>query len=128
MNASNLFTPSEHFSSQINGNVIQSEVEGGVFLDTLPPGTVLDVETKHHTYRLENRGEGKAMLQGHPTYCPEPVLVDVHGSTWRHSMLKVHYLGRGMYLEFFHPEFGIVTTSKILDIREVPPPVASKPS
>ena len=32
-------------------------------------------------------------------------------------MLKIAYIGRGMHLEFGHPEYRIVTTSRIVDIR-----------
>jgi hypothetical protein len=34
-------------------------------------------------------------------------------------MLKVAYLGRGMHLEFGHPEFQTVTTSRIREIRHL---------
>jgi hypothetical protein len=31
----------------------------GIDLDELPVGAVLEIETSHHTYLLENRGEGR---------------------------------------------------------------------
>ena len=31
------------------------------------------------------------------------------------------FIGRGMHLEFCHPEFGTITTSAIQDIEEVSP-------
>ena len=43
----------------------------GVMLNELPLGTVLEAQTKHHTYHLENRGEGNVLISGHPTYCPQ---------------------------------------------------------
>src|SRR5438034_271531 len=50
---------------------------------------------------------------------PERVLVRIAGSTWGGSMLKMHFVGRGMHLEFKHPEYDTpIITSRILEIRE----------
>src|SRR5712692_3342690 len=114
-----LFVPHPHLSDQINHNICQSEIEGGLFLQHLPPGAVLEVETQNRHYLLENQGEGKALIAGHPEFCPRPVLVDVHGSTWGGSMLKMGFVGRGMRLEFRHPAHGIIHTSLIQEIREI---------
>ena len=118
-----MFTPHPNLSDEINHNIVQSEVEGGVSLDQLPPGAVLEMETTNRFYELEYRGNGQALIAGHPQFCPEPVLVNVHGSTWGRAMLKIHYIGRGMFLEFDHPEFGVIRTSRIQEIRELRPPV-----
>jgi len=117
----NLFQPHPHLDDEINRNICESEVEGGVLLDDLPVGTHLEVETKYHVYDIENLGSGKVRIAGHPTYCPEPALVSFHGSTWGKSMIKMHYVGRGMRLEFRHPVHGIIHTSKIREVRELPP-------
>lgn len=95
------------------------ETEDGVYLDELPVGAIIDVETAHRTYRIENRGEGKVMISGHPSYCPEPVLVDLHGSTDGGAMLKMRFIGRGLRLEFLHPVRGIIFTSPVREIREL---------
>ena len=115
----NLFVPHPNLSDEINSNIVQSEIDGGVWLDRLPVGTVLEMETANRFYEIVNRGNGKAMIVGHPTFCPEPVLVNVHGSTWGRAMLKMHFVGRGMFLEFDHPEFGVIRTSRIQEIREL---------
>jgi len=115
----NLFVPHPHLSDEINRNICQSEIEGGVLLDHLPRGTVLEMETANHLYELEYVGDGQVYINGHPKFCPEPVLVSVHGSTWGRAMLKVHFVGRGMFLEFSHPEFGIIRTSRIQEVREL---------
>ena len=114
-----LFAPHPHLDDRINHNIIQSEIEGGVFLYELPPGTVLEVETQNRVYRLECCGHASAWISGHPAFCPQAVVVDVHGSTWGGTMLKMHFIGRGMHLEFSHPEHGLILTSRITDIREV---------
>ena len=113
-----LFTPSPYFDDSVNRNIIQSQVEGGVHLSHLPPGTVLEVETQNRAYTLDYKGSGQALISGHPIFCPEPVLVSIHGSTWGGSMLKERYIGRGMRLEFGHPDHEPITTSVILDVRE----------
>jgi len=93
--------------------------EDGVYLDDLPLGAVIDVETANRAYRIENRGDGKVLISGHPTYCPEPTLADLHGSTQGGAMLKMRFIGRGMRMEFQHPERGVIFTSPVREIREL---------
>ncbi len=114
-----LFVPHPHLSDEINRNICQSEIEGGVYLYHLPTGALLEVETQNRHYLLESQGNGKALIAGHPEFCPRPVLVDIHGSTWGGSMLKMGFVGRGMRLEFRHPAHGIIHTSLIREIREI---------
>ena len=114
-----LFLAHPNLSDEINHNICLSEIEGGVWLDHLPVGTVLEMETANHLYELENQGNGKVSIVGHPKFCPEPVSVNIHGSTWGRAMLKMHFVGRGMFLEFDHPEFGVIRTSRIQEIREL---------
>src|SRR5215469_10581403 len=113
-----LFEPHPNFSDAINRNVIRSEVEGGVDLRRLAPGTVLEVQTRNHVYRIVSQREGGAWISGHPIFCPDPVLVDIHGSTWGGSMIRERSVGRGMHLEFGHPDYWRVTTSRILEIQK----------
>ena len=113
----NLFVPHPAFSDEVNRNIAQSEIEGGVHLDELSEGAVLNVETQHHWYTIVNRTAGQALISGHPNYCPEPVPVRIAGSTWGGSMLKLRYIGRGMHLEFCHPTYHTITTSRVVDIR-----------
>ena len=97
------------------------ETADGVYLDELPISAVIDVETDHHTYRVENRGDGRALISGHTKYCPEPVLVDLHGSTAGGAMLKMRFIGRGMRMEFRHPALGVISTSRVREIHELTP-------
>jgi hypothetical protein len=112
------FRPHPNFDDAINRAICQSEIEGGVSLDELPLGAVLDVETANNVYRIENRGDGVVLISGHPEICPTPVLVNFHGSTWGTAMLKLRFIGRDMSMEFRHPERGVVRTSRVRDIRE----------
>lgn len=114
-----MFIPHPNLSDEVNGNIIRSEIEGGVSLGDLPPSTVLEIQTQHHRYTAVFLGESQALLSGHPEYCPEPVLVAIAGSTWGGSMLKLRYIGRGMHLEFCHPEYRTpIVTSRIQEVRE----------
>jgi len=114
-----MFATHPNLSDDVNGNIVQSEIEGGVFLEGLPPDTVLQIRTQHHFYTALFLGEGAALISGHPEYCPEPVQVTIAGSTWGGSMLKMRFIGRGMHLEFHHPAYSTpIITSAIQEIRE----------
>jgi hypothetical protein len=113
------FSPHPNFDDAINRAICQSEIEGGVSLDELPLGALLDVQTSNTLYRIENRGDGEVFISGHPEICPTPVLVSFHGSTWGTPMLKLRFIGRDMKMEFFHPLKGLVRTSRVQDIMEL---------
>jgi len=114
-----LFTPHPNLSDAVNGNIIGSEIEGGVFLDQLQPQCVLQIQTQHRCYTAVMLGGSQALISGHPQYCPEPTLVAIAGSTWGGSMLKRRFVGRGMRVEFLHPEYSRpIVTSRVQEIRE----------
>jgi len=80
---------------------------------------MLRMHTENTCYEIVVLHGGSAYLSGHPLYCPQPVLVTIAGSTWGGSMLKVHFIGRGMHLEFRHPGYPTpIVTSIIREIRE----------
>jgi hypothetical protein len=114
---SGFFAPHDNLSDSVNSNIIQSEIEGGVHLRDLSPGTVLEVRTRNRDYTILYKGWDQAEISGHPIFCPEPVPVTIHGSTWGGSMLKARYIGRGMRLEFGPRESDPIRTSVILDVR-----------
>lgn len=119
-----MFNPHPNLADEINRSIIQSDIEGGVFLDDLPPSTTLQIQTMNHCYTAVLLGGSEALLSGHPEFCPEPVQVAIAGSTWGGSMLKLQYVGRGMHLEFRHPAYATpIVTSAIQEIRDhVPSP------
>jgi hypothetical protein len=109
-----------NLSAELNRNVTQSEIEGGVFLNDLPLATVLEIQTQNHRYQVVFLGDNNALISGHPRYCPEPIRVAIAGSTWGGSMLKRRFVGRGMHLEFRHPEYRTpIVTSLVQEIREL---------
>ena len=111
------FMPHPNLTDEVNRNIVQSEIEGGVCLDDLSEGALLDVKTQNRSYTVVIRGRGKELISGHPQYCPDPVPVRIAGSTWGGSMVKLRYIGRGMRLEFRHPIYRTIITSRIVDIR-----------
>src|SRR5690242_19016265 len=113
--------PHPRFDDRINRDMVRSEIEGGVRLEQLPEGTELEVETYTRCYRLRYCGDGQALISGHPEFCPEPVLVKIQGSTWGGSVMRVAFIGRGMHLQFCHPEHKLILTSPILEIRAKTP-------
>ena len=90
---------------------------GGVHLRDVLPGTVLEVTTQNRAYTILYKGWDQALISGHPVFCPEPIPVTIHGSTWGGSMIKTRYIGRGMRLEFGHPTYLPIRSSVILDVR-----------
>ena len=81
---------------------------------------MLRIQTQHRGYTVVICGQGRAMISGHPEFCPQPVLVVIEGSTWGGSMLKHRFIGRGMRLEFRHPEYHTpIVTSPIQEISTV---------
>jgi hypothetical protein len=112
------FVPHPNLADEVNHNIVQSEIEGGVYLRDLSPGAVLAIQTQNRSYTLVSLGDESALISGHPEFCPEPVEVQVQGSTWGGSMLKTKFVGRGMPLEFVHPVYRTVITSQIVEIRQ----------
>lgn len=113
-----MFEPHQNLSDDINGNIIRSEIEGGVYLKDLPEEVTLEVVTQNRPYMLVVQRDGSALISGHPEFCPEPVRVRISGCNWGGSMIKSAFLGRGMRLEFKHPNYqGPIITSPIIDIR-----------
>jgi len=111
--------PHPNLSDRVNHNIVQSEIEGGVYLGDLPGESTLEVETQNRSYTIVHCGKGEALISGHPEFCPQPVRVKIEGSNWGGSMLKPSYVGRGMHLEFRHPGYERpIITSRILEIRQ----------
>jgi hypothetical protein len=116
MDMQTMFVANPHLSDSVNRNVIRSEIEGGVHLRDLSPGSALSIQTRNRVYKMVFLGDGAALISGHPEFCPEPAEVEIHGSTWGGSMIMNQYLGRGMHLEFGHPIHRVIVTSRIINI------------
>ena len=88
----------------------------GLHLSDVAEGATVEVQTHNHTYRIMKCTGGKALISGHPKFCPKPVAVSIHGSTWGGCMLKTGFIGLGMRLEYSHPAHASIATSPIVAI------------
>jgi hypothetical protein len=95
--------------------------EEGIYLNDLADGAVGEIETQYHHYWLVKCADTHVRISGHPTFCPEPVEVEIEGSagSLRPLMPNPGFIGRGMYLVFKHPLFDQVTTSRIREIHKL---------
>ncbi len=84
---------------------------------SLPPGSLIDVETKSRHYKIECLGGNAVRISGHPDYCPEPMPAQLKGSVDGEGTFERGFLGRGMRMMFVVGEHRPVTTSRVLSLR-----------
>jgi hypothetical protein len=112
-----MLQPNPHHAG--NFTIAQPGSEEGLYLNDLADGTVVEIDTQHSHYRLVKAADSHVSISGHPKFCPEPVEVEIEGSVGGGSSLMPSpgFIGRGMYLMFKHPQFNLVTTSRIREIH-----------
>lgn len=114
-----------NLSAEINANIRNSVIAGGATPSKLPANKRgYKVTTSSRVYELlkEPHGAPGWTIKGHPRYCPNPVLCNIHGSTWGGSMIKTDWIGIGMHLEIglmVNGEASVITTSEIQDVEEI---------
>ena len=84
-------------------------------LAKLPPGSVVDVETKNRHYRIETMGGSKVRISGHPTFCPSPVSAHLHGSIDGEGFCDTGSITTGRRLMFLMGNHRPVTTTRVLN-------------
>jgi len=95
-----------NLSPEVNAALASVEGMTGLFLKELPAGHFVEARTKNHTYRLSREG---CVIGG--TYDGWRV----NGSTFGGSMIRVDWVGVGMFLEFQQVLDVVVTTA----VREI---------
>ena len=101
-------------------------IEHNVSVGLLPRGTRLILQTANRDYLIETCGELDVLIQGHPDYCPAPILVYVRGSRRRGSAPQPGLIRRGMPVDFWDGARGImITTSRVRRLRMLPRASAS---
>lgn len=93
-------------------------------INDLPPGTIIDVETKSRSYHIECLGGSSVSISGHPTYCPAPTPAHLQGGLNREGGLDLGLIERGSRLLIFLGGDRPFTTSRVLDIHIQSPPAA----
>jgi len=76
-----LYEVSPYFSDAVNRNIVQSEVEGGVFFKDLLPGMALSIQTQTRVYELAILHDSVALISGHPEIVRAGRSASA-GSTW----------------------------------------------
>jgi hypothetical protein len=113
------FTPHPNLSDEINNAIAESELAGGADLEKLAVGKKLIVQTRNTLYTIEQREDG-LYISGNKRFCPEPTKCRIPGSNFGGSMLKMNYVGVGMYMEFFVSGYErVIITSEIQSVEEV---------
>jgi hypothetical protein len=74
----------------------------------LPPGSLLEVETRNRHYQIECLGGSAVRISGHPEICPTPVPGRV---------LDAGLIERGRHLQFLLDDHRPVTTSRVVKVR-----------
>ena len=109
----------EGFDDEVNAAFDQSQILGGAYLDELAVGRKLLVQTDNTLYIIEHRKDG-LYISGDQEFCPEPTKCSIHGSNFGGSMLKMNFVGRGMFLEFtVDGRIGVIVTCQILEVTEI---------
>lgn len=96
------------------------ELREGLYLNTLDTGSTIDLETRHHHYRIEYIDGDRIRIFGHPRWCPTPTLARLCGSRGGADGFADGYIGCQMRLVFERLDDHIpVTTSEVTDIRVI---------
>lgn len=120
------FKPHPNLGDEINRAIVENELKGGVFLDSVPVCKKIEMTTQNRVYMIEKRLDGY-YISGHPEFCPTPTKINIHGSTFvqKSNMIKIKFIGRGMFLEFSKPQPDdpeknqTTWTSEIKEVREL---------
>jgi len=94
-----------------------AESTQGVDLQNLPPGAMVDVETRSRHYHIECLGGNTMRISGHPQYCPSPVVAELAGSMDRNGAYETGRIMPGKHLVFVLEHERPVTTSRVLSVH-----------
>jgi hypothetical protein len=79
-------------------------MNNGINVHKLKPGTLLLVATKNSLYKIAKCDKiDEVIIQG-GKHIPEPCFGLFTGSTFGGSMIKLGWIGRGMFMEIFFPD------------------------
>ena len=94
-----------------------TSVPEGVDLNSLSPGSRIDIETKNRHYRIECLGGNTMKISGHPEFCPAPVQAELRGAVSREGTFETGFIRPGKRLMFLLGEHQPVTTSKVVSVH-----------
>lgn len=121
-----------NLSPELNAICEKSETQEGIYLydpgfgptvaekNVLPIGATVAVQTRNTRYLIVKTGEKTFTIEGNLRYCPSPVDAHIHGSNFGGSVLKLGFVGPGMYMEFsITPPGGTISTSVIQSVERL---------
>jgi hypothetical protein len=88
-----------------------------VDLNRLEHGSVVDVKTRNHHYKIEYLGGNKIRISGHPQYCPLPVTAQLEGALDRKGLFDAVLIESGKRLLFVVEDRIPVRTSEVLHVH-----------
>ena len=100
-----------------SSDISSSGIHSAVLLESLAPGSLIDVETKSRHYRIECLGGNAIRISGHPSYCPEPTAAHLQGSIDKEGVFNFGQIGPGMRLMVMLDDRRPVTTSSVVKVR-----------
>jgi hypothetical protein len=108
------FKPHPNWDDRVNDNITRSEAEGGAWLKDLAVGKQLSVVTRNQVFVIQRREDGLYISDALGM-----VPVTIAGSTWGGSMLRMKFIGIGMFMEY-RPATSdrVLLSAEILDIQE----------
>ena len=86
-------------------------------VESLPAGSLIDVETKSRHYSIECLGGFQVRVSGHPQYCETPVPAELFGSVHDEGDIEFGAIEPGSRLMFIVKGRGPMTTSKVLSVN-----------
>jgi hypothetical protein len=103
-------------------SAIENQDIDGILLSSLPSNTIIVVKTKSSNYEITYTSPLQIFIKGGTLpnsgiRYPEPVEIEVLGSSWGGSMLKLDWIGKNMCLNFIDKTNNkTVVTSLIQDL------------
>jgi len=83
------FVPHDNLSDDINKNIMQSELDGGLKLEDIDNGETIKVQTKNTLYTIKKISKDIFEISGNAKFCPEPIDCSIAGSTWGTNFLSI---------------------------------------
>ena len=109
-----------NLAPEVNAALEAADAAWGFNINDLPEGTVVEVQTRNTLYTIR-KACAHFTIEGSGKWCEKATPVRIVGCTFGGSMIKVHHLFEGGYLEMV-PDAGpwtglTVTTSQLKTVR-----------
>lgn len=109
----------KNIDPRLLAKIKQSEKNGGIFLKDIPDNHIVEAHTQNSVYTIAviDKEKSKVAIQGNNQHFTQPEVCYLRGSTFGGSMIKLSWIGVGMYLEANPVAGGIMTTSSIKTVK-----------